>query len=140
MTQETDLLWEDPSSDQLPELPIDGGLSACALLAACSAEAGRLVQEASALDATVAAALSMSEENLSSASLASLLTASLQGLDHLCQEIDGLARVLSLLAEKTRCGGRIPSARFLEAVKLGAQRRRLVAEYCSLHVPQRGDF
>ncbi len=121
-------LWEEISCAHGPEEPIEGTFSACRLLVACAAEARRLVVEVSALDSTVAEALSDSARSNATASLAALLARSLQGLDRLCQEIDGLAQVLALLADSVPRGGTVSGEDLLAAVRLGAQRRRLLGE------------
>lgn len=125
---EHDGLWEEVACAHASDEPITESLSAHRLLTACAAEAQRLAVEALALDATVAEALSNSAHARASASLAALLTASLQGLDLWCQEIDGLGRVLALLAEEANFDGTISGEKFAAAVKLGAQRRRLLVE------------
>lgn len=103
-------------------------LPAHRLLRACAVEARRLLAEASTLDASVAEALTNAARSGADPSHMSLLTASLQGLDLLCQEIDGLGRILVLLADKANCDGMVSGDKFTAAVKLGAQRRRLLVE------------
>ncbi len=125
---EYDCLWEEVACAHGSEEPITESLSAHRLLTACAAEARQLALEALALDATVAEAMSNSAQSRAGASLTALLTASLQGLDLFCQEIDGLGRVLALVAEEADFDGTISGEKFTAAVKLGAQRRRLLLE------------
>ncbi len=128
LPRDHDCLWDEVACAHGSDEPIAESLPAHRLLRACAAEARRILAKVSALDSTVAEALSNAARSGAAPSHTSLLTASLQGLDLLCQEIDGLGRILVLLADKAKCDGTVSGVNFTAAVKLGAQRRRLLVE------------
>lgn len=101
-----------------PEEPLTGQrLTAADILAACVVEADRHAKALARMDTTVGAALENGQVAIDHKTL--------QALDLLRQEADGLARVLHLVTSMPSTGSVIDAASIMRCAPLAAQRARL---------------
>lgn len=111
-------------------------LETSALLRACAAEATRLAAAMTSLDAAIAACLGPAMERAATSHRPAdpggpvampPVADTLQRVDLLRQELDGLARALAIATGQVACRSEIEPATVGAALPLAAQRKRLLA-------------
>jgi hypothetical protein len=111
------LIIDDHSAGRPEEHPTGPRRTAAEILAACVLEADRHAKALARMDTTVGAALEAGQ--------AAIDHKTLQALDLLRQEADGLARMLHLATSMPSTDAVIDAASIARCVPLAAQRARL---------------